>query len=106
MKNHPRVDLKAIARAAMEKYGFIPGFPRSVLREVDAVSERVFSDGRNDPEDLRSLLRSSLDNDDSQDLYQLEVCERGLNGEIRVRVAIADVDACPERFADGPACSP
>jgi ribonuclease R len=93
MKNHPDVDLKAIAWAAMEKYGFIPGFPRPVIREVDAMSGSVFPDEQEDPEDLRSLLWSSIDNIDSRDLDQLEVCERGPNGKIHVRIAIADVDA-------------
>ena len=42
--------------------------------------------------DLRSLLWSSIDNIDSMDLDQLEYCERGPGGEIRVMVAVADVD--------------
>src|SRR5256885_12161027 len=44
--------------------------------------------------DLRSLTWSSIDNDDSRDLDQLEVCPG--DGD-RVLVAIADVDALVTR---------
>ena len=92
MQNEQPVNLKGIAWAAMQQYGFIPGFPPSVLREVGALAIDAFTDTPTDPRDLRSLLWSSIDNHDSKDLDQIEVCERGKNGEIRVRVAIADVD--------------
>lgn len=41
--------------------------------------------------DLRKDLWSSIDNDTTRDLDQLEVVEQLANGDIRVRVAIADV---------------
>ncbi len=89
MQNHPYVDLNAIAWAAMDHYGFVPEFPLSVVREVGALATKTAPD---DLRDLRSLLWSSIDNHDSRDLDQIEACERGPDGEIHVRVAIADVD--------------
>lgn len=97
MRNSADIDLSSIAWHAMEKYGFEPGFPEPVVREVGALSEREFPDGQGDIRDLRSLLWSSIDNDDSLDLDQLEYCERRENGEIHVRVAIADVDLYVKR---------
>jgi exoribonuclease-2 len=92
MKNRNGVDLGTIAWHAMEKYGFEPGFPEAVKREVEALSELNFPDFPGDIRDLRGLLWSSIDNEDSMDLDQAEYCERGDAGEIQVRIAIADVD--------------
>ena len=93
MQNQQPVDLEAIAWSAMEHYGFIPAFPPSVLREVNSLAADTLPAISSDRRDLRSLLWSSIDNYDSRDLDQIEVCEGGPGGEIRVRVAIADVDA-------------
>jgi len=90
-RNHP-VDLRTIAYHAMEKYGFDPRFPPGVMREVEAIQPKTFPAGTGRDSDLRSRLWSSIDNYDSEDLDQLEYCERGKNGEIHVRVAVADVD--------------
>ena len=43
--------------------------------------------------DLRSQLWSSIDNDTSRDLDQIEVAERQSNGDVKVMVGIADLDA-------------
>jgi exoribonuclease-2 len=43
--------------------------------------------------DLRNLLWSSIDNDTSKDLDQIEVAERLPNGDIKILIGIADVDA-------------
>ncbi|WP_298667626.1 ribonuclease catalytic domain-containing protein, partial [uncultured Methanofollis sp.] len=90
MTTHAPIDLKAIARDAMETYGFSPRFPPAVEREVGAIAAPAVPHG---VRDLSSLLWSSIDNVDSQDLDQVEFCERLSRGEIRVRVAVADVDA-------------
>ena len=44
-------------------------------------------------QDLRSLLWSSIDNDTSKDLDQIEWAEQLADGRIRVLVGVADVDA-------------
>ncbi len=92
MINHRTVDLKAIAGNAMMKYGFEPLFPNSVLREVSAINVKTLPDNQKNTKDLRMLLWSSIDNYDSMDLDQMEFVERGQNGEIQVKIAIADVD--------------
>ena len=43
--------------------------------------------------DLRNQLWSSIDNDTSRDLDQIEVAERLSNGDVKVLVGIADLDA-------------
>jgi VacB/RNase II family 3'-5' exoribonuclease len=92
MKKQRFIDLKAIAWDAMQKYGFEPGFSKAVMNEVDKIDERSIPDDGTGARDLRSLLWSSIDNYDSMDLDQIEYCERGPDGEIHVKVAIADVD--------------
>ena len=92
MKKPRYVDLKAIAGMAMEKYGFEPRFPEPVMQEVNALTGNITSHDTGTTKDLRTLLWSSIDNIDSMDLDQLEYCERGADGEIRVMVAVADVD--------------
>ena len=103
MKKPRTVDLKAIAGMAMEKYGFTPQYPQSVIQEVNALTDKVPLYDKGTTQDLRTLLWSSIDNSDSMDLDQLEYCERRPGGEIRVRVAVADVDIYVPRksHADG-----
>ncbi|MDD5111717.1 MAG: RNB domain-containing ribonuclease [Candidatus Altiarchaeota archaeon] len=79
----------------MEQYGFEPFFPKQVVAEVGALDEgRLLDEGRPGIRDYRTLLWSSIDNDDTMDLDQLEYCERLPGGVINVKVAIADVDSC------------
>jgi len=92
MRNRTTIDLPAIAWHTMEKYGFEPGFPGAVEKEVGAFAGDRVTEGGEGIRDLRGLLWSSIDNEDSLDLDQLEFCERGEAGEIAVRVAVADVD--------------
>ena len=92
MKKPRNVDLKAIAGMAMEKYSFKPRFPEPVLQEVNALNDKARSYQAKTTKDLSSLLWSSIDNIDSMDLDQLEYCERGTGEEIRVMIAVADVD--------------
>jgi exoribonuclease-2 len=92
MKNDTDIDLKEIALHAMGKYGFTTRFPDALLEEIDALDERIFPDEPEGNNDLRTVDWSSIDNEDSLDLDQLEYCEHGPDGEIVVKIAIADVD--------------
>lgn len=85
----PGIDLNALAREAMRAKGFDPDFPAAVLAQAEAVS--LHPDPRT--RDLRSLLWSSIDNDSSKDLDQVEYAEPAPNGRIRIMIGIADVDA-------------
>src|SRR3954468_21293311 len=89
-----RGDLRAIAHRVMQERGFEPDFPAAELKEVAALHNPADGkDGGAPVEDMRQLLWSSIDNDDSMDLDQMEVAERVSGGPIRIKVAIADVDA-------------
>lgn len=84
----PRFDLAAAARQEMIDHGFHPDFPAGVDLQIEEIrTRRPDSSAR----DLRNLLWSSIDNDTSRDLDQIEVAERTGDG-IRVRVGVADVD--------------
>jgi ribonuclease R len=90
-----RFDLAEGARLAMLEAGFVPEMPAAARREASAL--RAAAPGGPGVRDLRSLLWSSIDNDDSRDLDQIEVAERIPHGHVRVRVGIADVDALVHR---------
>ena len=88
------IDLQAAAKDIMRQYGFEPDFPPAVqqqLAELRANPPALTVSG--DVRDLRKLLWSSIDNDTSRDLDQIEVAERLTNGDVKVLVGIADVDA-------------
>ena len=78
----------------MRQYGFEPDFPSPVqqqLAQLRANPPALAAGG--EIRDLRKLLWSSIDNDTSRDLDQIEVAERLTNGDVKVLVGIADVDA-------------
>jgi len=85
--NHAHVDLAAIAREEMVERGFSPDFPPAVEQQL-ATIRAAPPDGLRD---LTDRLWSSIDNDDSRDLDQIEWAERAAGG-IRVLVGVADVD--------------
>ena len=92
IRNVRKIDLKAIAHGAMRKYGFEARFPPAVVNFVNKLDPST-PQKAGSLADLRSLLWSSIDNEDTMDLDQIEYCERGQNNEINIKVAIADVDA-------------
>jgi len=88
------VDLQAAAKDIMRQYGFEPDFPSPVqqqLAQLRANPPALAAGG--EIRDLRKLLWSSIDNDTSRDLDQIEVAERLTNGDVKILVGIADVDA-------------
>ena len=88
--------LRAIAVRAMRARGLDPTFPPAALAEAAALDGAPQS--TDEPtRDLRSLLWCSIDNDDSLDLDQLSVAEPLPNGDVRIIVAVADVDATVKR---------
>src|SRR6266853_1169019 len=94
--NDPRssINLQAIARRVMQAQGFQPDFPpetQKQLAELKAHPPQIAAAG--DVRDLRNLLWSSIDNDTSRDLDQIEFAERLPNGNVKVMIGIADVDA-------------
>jgi VacB/RNase II family 3'-5' exoribonuclease len=85
-------DVVARARTEMRQRGFLPDFSPQVLAEVAALRAGAEPAPSANAEDLRGLLWSSIDNDESLDLDQIEVAEGLPDGSIRIRVGIADVD--------------
>lgn len=88
-----QIDLQAAAEQAMVDNGFEPEFSPHVQQQLGELKVRSpqIAPSAN-IRDLRALVWSSIDNDDSRDLDQVEVAERLPNGETKVLVGIADVD--------------
>ena len=92
--NKPTFDLGASAYAEMIKNGFHPDFPAGSDAQVAAIRAASAAPAKPDAKvrDLRGPWWSSIDNDSSKDLDQIEMVER-VDGGIRIQVAIADVAA-------------
>jgi exoribonuclease-2 len=86
-------DLVAAAHASMTEHGFEPDFPAGTEAEIAAIKAHPEVSAASDVKDLRSLLWSSIDNDTSKDLDQIEWAEQLADGRIRVLIGVADVDA-------------
>jgi VacB/RNase II family 3'-5' exoribonuclease len=82
-------DLNAAALQTVADNGFRPDFPPGVAAELNS-SLMATVPGT---VDLRQLFWSSIDNDTSRDLDQIEVAEQLSDGRIRVLIGIADVDS-------------
>ncbi len=115
-KKHHRSILQGIARQAMIERDLLPDFSAEALNELSRIQAPTIkqgwpegTDGQRDGKpgkntqipqttgyqirDLRNLVWASIDNDDSLDLDQLTVAEEIPPGNIKILVAIADVDS-------------
>jgi exoribonuclease-2 len=90
---HDAFDLDDVARRAMLENGFAADFEPLALREVGAMSATLPDAQLAGIADLRALDWSSIDNDESRDLDQIEVLEKLDGGHVRLKVAVADVDS-------------
>jgi exoribonuclease R len=90
-------DLAQAALDEMHEAGFQPEFGAGVAEQLTAI-EAKFTVLQPTPgiEDLRALGWSSIDNDTSKDLDQIEVAER-VAGGVKLRVAIGDVSAAVDK---------
>jgi VacB/RNase II family 3'-5' exoribonuclease len=80
----------------MVREGFPVDFPDGSDAQVAAIRAAAGAKINADVRDLRGLLWSSIDNDTSRDLDQIEVAER-VEGGVRVRVGVADVSASVQK---------
>jgi exoribonuclease R len=92
--SHPyHFNLVAAAHSTMIEHGFQPDFPKGTDTELSAIQAHPEAPAVPEAQDLRKLLWSSIDNDTSKDLDQIEWAEQLPDGRIRVLVGVADVDA-------------
>jgi len=97
--NHAaKFNLIAAAHAAMIEHGFQPDFPAGTDQQLAAIEAQPALPAGRGLKDLRGLVWSSIDNDTSKDLDQIEWTEQLPDGRIRVLVGVADVD---ERVSKG-----
>ncbi len=102
-----RHDLKTVAQRVMSEHGFDLVGPPGVSEQLSSLTRQPPASTRSDVRDLRGLPWSSIDNDTTRDLDQLEVADALPGGGTRIRIAIADVDALVardspiDRFAAG-----
>ncbi len=97
MPNSYHFNLVAAARASMLEHGFQPDFTADAGKQLAGIvadpPELPGVGGGSPVKDLRQLLWSSIDNDTSRDLDQIEWAEQRKDGRIRVLVGVADVDS-------------
>jgi VacB/RNase II family 3'-5' exoribonuclease len=86
-------NLVTAAHASMIEHGFQPDFPAGTDAQLAAIQAHPELPATQGAQDLRSLLWSSIDNDTSKDLDQIEWAEQLSDGRIRVLVGVADVDS-------------
>lgn len=88
------VELRKLARQALIDSDFQTEMPPEVFEALKSIDERKILSATDDSvRDLRALQWSSIDNSTSRDLDQVEFVEIEANGDMRLLVGIADVDA-------------
>ncbi len=94
MPNPTHLDLQAVAKEVMREHGFNPDFAPEMQQQLAALRDHppLLTDGKN-VRDLRNLLWSSIDNDTSRDLDQMEFAERLQDGNVKIMIGVADLDA-------------
>ena len=95
-QNHHSL-LQSIAHRAMLERGLLPDFSAAALAELGKLQSPSMKEGapvgmEHRIRDMRDLLWASIDNDDSFDLDQLTVAEATPADNVKILVAIADVD--------------
>jgi VacB/RNase II family 3'-5' exoribonuclease len=88
-----RENLQAAAHEEMLSHGFHPDFPPQIETQIASIRGAALVVAGPAVKDLRNLLWSSIDNDSSRDLDQIEYAERQADGSIRILVGVADVDS-------------
>jgi exoribonuclease-2 len=94
-QNHRQI-LSAIAHQAMLDRGLIPDYSPEIMAELSQLQSSAnlhLSNVENNFRDMRGMLWSSIDDDDSLDLDQLTVAEELPDKTTKIYIAIADVDA-------------
>ena len=89
---HHRSILQSIAQKAMLERGLLPDFSAAALAELEEIQAPASVTDRTS-RDLRELLWASIDNDDSLDLDQVTVAEALSGDQVKILVAVADVDS-------------
>jgi VacB/RNase II family 3'-5' exoribonuclease len=83
--------LEQIARRVMQEHGFLPDFSIAAIDQLSNIQSKV-SGTIATTKDLRQLPWLSIDNDDSRDLDQLTTAELLAGSDVKILVAVADVD--------------
>ncbi len=91
-KGDHRAILKRIARRAMLERGLLPDFSPEAITQLDTINSPAGTGG-GEARDLRKLPWASIDNDDSRDLDQLTAAQPLAGEDVKILVAISDVDA-------------
>ncbi len=85
-------DLTELAKKAMLEYQFLPEFPITVEQEVNQIPSPVIPTS-DSVQDLRDKLWFSIDHYDTRDIDQLTYAEPLSDGQVKLYIAIADVDS-------------